>query len=365
MFKSMVITIFAGLALLASLPLTATMVNAGGDEPPALPAARAGTSSGSGGGTAAASDGDGESARERTQRIWAGLWNGANLNTSATLDDGPDAGTGRTTTPRRTATPKATISTEPSDRYIALGDSVAAGAGLPRLADGTYRDRSCKRSAESYPYLVAQARGLELVHAACSGAKATNLFLFQGLSGQPNPSRQISYIFAGGRPELVTVTAGANDIYWREAIYRCYTGGCGPDARNRRITDSDATRVLREGVDKKYETFFNELELRSNGRPPRVVVTGYYNPVSRACLSQVPQLSAGELQWITDQVAALNRTLEDVTRERPYARFAPVDFRGHDVCSADSWIIPPGQPDRLHPNAAGQRAIADAVLRAL
>jgi hypothetical protein len=72
--------------------------------------------------------------------------------------------------------PFATDATEVSSggRYAALGDSVAAGAGLT----GSTADLPCGRSTEAYPTQVAAAVGMTLQHVACGGAKAD-----EGLDG--------------------------------------------------------------------------------------------------------------------------------------------------------------------------------------
>jgi lysophospholipase L1-like esterase len=363
--KTAIITFVAGILFVASLPLGASIVSAEGSPDVSNSAA--------------------ESLPEATKRIWAGLWAGANLNVDDRQPDPRDTrktgatgtytnGNGSSSSPNGTARQPAP---RPAGyRYVALGDSIAAGAGLPLPANASANDRTCKRSPEAYPAIVAQTRSLPVIHVACSGAKATNLLLWQGIRDQPNPSRQISYIFAGGTPELVTITAGANDMYWSEFMLKCYRQGpsCGPETLSRRGAsgtdyDTRTTDYLLGLLRGKWELFFTELEVRSGGRPPTVVVTGYYDPFSPQCLSLAPdRVTQAELDWASGRIDALNRTLETAVSGRPYVRFAPVDFTGHDVCSGDSWLQ--GIDTRngnapIHPTAEGQRAIADAVLRTL
>src|SRR6266545_1623337 len=54
-------------------------------------------------------------------------------------------------------------------RYVALGDSVAAGAGLP-LKDNLPESRACGRAAQAYPYAVGTALNLPVEQFACGGA---------------------------------------------------------------------------------------------------------------------------------------------------------------------------------------------------
>jgi len=338
--KTALITFVSGLLFVASLPLSATLVSAQGT-------------------------GDSRS-------VWSGLWSGANLNLDRYLEHRQPS-----TAPAGTAaSPPAQAVQTLTNRYVAMGDSVAAGAGLPLVAAPTSYDTACKRSPESYPYIVAQAQGLELVHVACSGAKATNLLLWQGIRDQPNPSRQISYIFAGGTPGLVSITAGANDMYWTEYVAKCYRTGvsCGPETRRPSSSssldyDTRSTDRLLQLLRGKWDLFFTELEIRSGGTPPTVVVTGYYDPFSPQCQDLAPdRLTQAELEWVHGRIDALNRTLQDAVASRPYARFAPVDFSGHDICSADSWVQGLDRQNGsapIHPTAEGQRVMADAVLNVL
>lgn len=84
--------------------------------------------------------------------------------------------------------------------YAALGDSIAAGAGLaPSEADD-----QCQRSTQAYGYLVAQQRNLTLLHVACGGATAGDLFTMQRVSG-PNIVPQLDTAFASGTPALITL----------------------------------------------------------------------------------------------------------------------------------------------------------------
>lgn len=266
--------------------------------------------------------------------------------------------------PATTATPN-----NQTNRYVALGDSVAAGAGLPSIPNAQPRDERCDRSSEAYPYFVAQSQALALTHVACSGATATNLLLWQGVANAPNPSRQISYIFDGGQPELVTITAGANDARWLYFINKCRTSRCGPDVRQGIFTSSrtDTTIVngLLEALQLKYDAFFAELSIRSNGTPPTVVVTGYYNPFSEQCLAAFPTVSAAELAWLQANVGALNQTIRQTVERYPNARFAAVDFSGHELCTAEPWVQGLQEPAPIHPTSQGQRVIAESILNSL
>ncbi len=353
MLKSCMITISVSLLFLASLPLSATMVQAQNTHDDVSSGAST------------------ESISEASRRIWNGLWNGANLSVSETAQQSARRQPASSTS---TVTPAAILPGQPgpsNGRYVAMGDSVAAGLGLP-LTGGTIatsRDRQCGRSTQAYPYAVAEARQLQLIHVACSGATAGDLITRQGVSG-PNISRQISNVFAGGQPELITVTAGANDSQWSRFIYKCYRLTCGTG------TDTTVANGALALLQTKLIAFFTELELRSESQPPTVVMTGYYNPLSERCnttttnggtasSNRAQRLTAAELAWIQANADALNQTIKQVVSLYPFARFAPVDFKGHDICSADPWVQGLTDKAPIHPTAQGQRVLADSVLNTL
>jgi lysophospholipase L1-like esterase len=193
---------------------------------------------------------------------------------------------------------------------------------------------------------------------ACSGATAGDLFTVQGVSG-PNIPAQLTTAFANGTPQLMTITAGANDIHWAAFLKKCAASTCGT------ASDSSIANIYMTVLKFKLHYALSSIQARSHGTPPTVVMTGYYNPVSAACNSIDARFTPSELAWFSGEVAALNQTIQNVSSQYSFARFAPVDFTGHDLCSADSWVQGLQDPAPIHPTAAGQAAIANAVLTKL
>jgi lysophospholipase L1-like esterase len=238
-----------------------------------------------------------------------------------------------------------------------LGDSVAAGVGLP--AASSTDDPRCGRSSQAYAYKVAQVTGLTLTHAACSGATAGDLVSKQRLDG-PNIAAQLDTAFAGGVPKVISITAGANDVHWLDIVKTCYATNCN-NANVRGGFD-----LAQYAVSAKYAAALAYIQWLSRGAtPPKVVITGYYNPVSAACASVVPQFTPGELSWMSSAVAQMNTTLRKAATGYSNVTFAPVDFTGHDICSASPWVQGQSDLTPFHPNAAGQQAMAASVTKAL
>lgn len=260
-------------------------------------------------------------------------------------------------TTRSSDTPAASSATSAqpitAGAYVALGDSVAAGAGLPRSANPTDRDRGCGRSPEAYPYQVAESVKLPLIHVACSGATARHVagpMLFS--------SPQLPSAFASGTPALITITVGANDIRWNSFLQRCYTTMCG-----RQVDTNNVDRYLGT-LRERLDTTFAKIQEDSNNIPPTVIVTGYYNPLSNQCTTLQSRVTGDELSWLSAQLDKLNQTLVNASMQYSFVRFAPVDFSGHDICSTQPWVQGLNAAAPFHPTAQGQTAIAEAVLRA-
>src|SRR5688572_14050558 len=73
----------------------------------------------------------------------------------------------------------------PINSYVALGDSVASGAGLPFNSSDPDAVK-CQRSDHTYPFVVTRSIGIALGHKACGGAKITEgLLKSQNAQGTP------------------------------------------------------------------------------------------------------------------------------------------------------------------------------------
>ncbi|MBX6333958.1 SGNH/GDSL hydrolase family protein [Candidatus Saccharibacteria bacterium] len=283
--------------------------------------------------------------------IAAGLCLGASLDFSA-------ASAARCVRQTRPSTNTASRTATTADRevprfqYAALGDSVASGNGLPEgnnLGDGV-----CDRSTESYPYYIAAALDVSFIHVACRGATMQNMLVSQSVIG-PNPAPQLNSAFAAGTPELITITAGANDARWQTVLLRCLRGACGTNSDARTLQTAFAS------LQNESQAALNEIAERSSGRAPQVILTGYYNPIA-SCAGVHPRVTDDELAWISDQLDNLNATLAAVAAEYSFATFVPINFTGHDLCSADPWVQDTDDPAPLHPTATGQQAIAQTIL---
>jgi lysophospholipase L1-like esterase len=228
---------------------------------------------------------------------------------------------------------------ETANTYVALGDSVAAGLGLSGSTGG------CGRTAQAYPTIVAEQRSLSLVHAACSGATTTDVL-----------NSQLDMAFANGTPQLITITVGANDAHWLQLLRLCYAAKCD-NAVTARLTSSLLSRA-----GSNMRAIFDQIQSRSNGRPPEVIVTGYYNPVSQGCKDKQSRLTNNEIDFIDAQRSNLNQTIRNAAAGFTFVKYASVDFTGHGLCSTQPWAQGLSAPAPLHPTATGQQQYAAAIL---
>lgn len=304
--------------------------------------------------------------------IMSALWQGFNMTTGTnqTCDPGTyplsGAGTaGQTPQTRSQTSPQNPPQTPQSNgnrpsanvvggvQYVALGDSVAAGLGLPRQSGG---NSACKVSYQAYPGYVASALGIPYSNVACSGATIGDLVTEQHLNNtSADVAPQLDAAFANGTPSFMTLTAGANDVQWQTFVRKCYSGNCGS------ATDQAAATTLVRAMQLKLNYALQSIARRSNGATPTVLITGYYRPFAANCPGQ-SSITAPEMQWLNAQTDALNYALASTARNYSFVRFVPVDFSGHELCSANPWIQGINDSAPAHPTAQGQWAIAQAVL---
>lgn len=257
-----------------------------------------------------------------------------------------------------------------SPKYVALGDSVAAGAGLPLSYNASSEDVLCARSSAAYPYLLAAKLNTSVTNLACSGAKVSDgLYDSQVVNGT-SLTPQLEQAFAGGNPELITMTIGANDVQWTSFIGKCYVSTCGT------TRDSLLAGIYDTSLQGKLlYTLHRIKDLSGSHTPPQVLISGYYNPItSTGCLGS-DVVTPNELTWINKQTSNLNRAISQVVTgtskvsslfkgNYTFAKFVPVDFSNHGLCSSNPWVQSLTASAPLHPTAAGQAQFANEFYRA-
>lgn len=291
----------------------------------------------------------------------------------------------------------------PVRRYVALGDSVAAGEGLNYGWEwmgggpgGGYwkRDSSsepawnnptpaCHRSLGAFPWDVMLRLGLTgegFRHFACTGATAWDGVLTRrqqsgndeppqlGRSGG-DPGDAPNAAYDAANPDLVSVTLGADDVRFADFVGECYLkSGNTVEAKLADCDDEYNKAVAGHFLDKQRESLATVLdEIRDRGlaagKVPLVALTTYYDPFPKRYPSSPKDcrdisifqndvfalLSSDEVDFLRDGLFRLNDNIRTVARSYPNVVVVepPQEFDEHRFCSEEGpWVHGPSL--RLH-----------------
>lgn len=300
------------------------------------------------------------------RRALTGLLGLALLTGCSSATTSPSGGTGSSATATRAAQEAARPAV---GSYVALGDSYTSGLGI---APQTGEPAGCYRSAVNYPALVAKELGVaEFTDVSCSSATTADLTAAQRIPGGANPP-QLDALSAG--TSLVTVGIGGNDVGFMEVLARCAVAGrVGSDCRSG-FTGSDgkdqvARRIATAG--ERLDAVLAEAKRRAPAA--RVLVVGYPGlfPADPAgCAGTLGRgVAAADVGYLAEKADELNAELRR-RAEAAGARYVDTVSAGHDMCAgaAARWVEPPVPAAGLaaiHPNAAGERGMAAAVLASI
>jgi lysophospholipase L1-like esterase len=250
-------------------------------------------------------------------------------------------------------------------RYVALGDSYTSA---PRTGVRVGEPAGCDRSENNYPHLVdAGIEPAEFVDVSCSGATTANLTGPQYTSDGTNPP-QLDAVTPD--TTLVTVGIGGNDVGFIGLVQQCATTDRTASPCRVRLTAGGRDQ-LAERVSATAPGIADVLT-RIHAKAPRarIVVVGYPTalPDGAGCWPFLP-LGPDDVAYLRGAVTRLNEMLaaQAKAHQAGYADTA-TPTKGHDMCAkaATKWVedlVPSSPALALHPNAKGEGAMADAVLR--
>lgn len=232
-------------------------------------------------------------------------------------------------------------------KYIALGDSFAAGQGA-----GPYLD-NCYRSENTYAELAADAKGIKLIrNAACSG-KTTQEVVDTQL-GQLNRST-----------ELVTITAGGNNLRVGDLFRYCSAAPFDPRAVPGCVAATAFARDQITSGNLVRDVASLVRSVRAAAPNARIVLTGYPDLYDPAGLDPADPLAPLILN-AAFLVAGLNASIATAA-QGPGVEYVDVRtaFAGHGIGSEAPWInydpLNPLAPEGFHPTAAGYKAYYAAL----
>ena len=258
---------------------------------------------------------------------------------------------------------------------VALGDSYTAGTG----AGGWAWTFPCIQTPGGYVDVLAGNPIIRKTgNAACHGA-LVDAPTPPEQGSVPSVMMQITELTTSGalsgETELVTLTAGANDVGVNTALFACATGSnlaCMDAVR----TSTHELFMLKPVLTEAYRA------IHQAAPRARIAVLGYaplFDP-ARSFLG----MSAENMQLVNYGAFALNRAIGEAAADanskyQANAKFVDVTarFTGHEANSAEPWIYfsqtpiigpdgnPTPDPRNFHPNAAGHQQYAAAVKAAV
>ena len=249
-----------------------------------------------------------------------------------------------------------------SVRYVHLGDSYAAGAGV-QPEDPSSVAFDCGRSSNNYAQIVARRRGFHLTDVSCGGADTDDLFSAQKKGMRP----QLDALDAD--VDLVTISIGGNDGVFGTAMVRCLAEGISTGLRGAPCAHRQGRSLMN-----RIQTFTRPrlsralAEVRARAPEASVIVVGYpWITPSRAVVCPTIPVASGDIRFLHRRPASLKDTIAAVAAEVG-ARFVDLSAEsdGRDACrpARVRWVEPfiTDFAAPVHPNARGQRAMAAAVL---
>ena len=243
-------------------------------------------------------------------------------------------------------------------QVVVMGDSTAAGLGLPGLAHAGKLEKACHRSREAYAADLAAVNHWKVLNLACSGATIPAGILGPQQTGHVTAPAQLAQARKATHASVVIVSIGANDVGWSGLLRLC---AVATSCANRASTVYFQQQLAR--FTSHYYQLLEQLATLSSH--PRVLINLYYDPfdTKSTCLGR-KGLDAAKEESVLSLLSALNGVLAKGAQAAGQISVQP-DFSGHALCDAGLYVQGIKDPAPFHPTAAGQLAIALADERAL
>jgi GDSL-like Lipase/Acylhydrolase family len=242
---------------------------------------------------------------------------------------------------------------------VVIGDSTAAAVGNPRPAGASALDKACGRSSEAYADDLAVVNNWNVLNLACSGATVQNgLIGVQVLrNGQVAPSQLVEAQRAT-HAKVIIVSVGADDVEWSIMTRLCVAS----TVCNDKVSAAYFSKLTGDFT-RSYYQLLGDLDALPG--QPAVVINEYYSPFGSdiGCLARYG-INAAKKKVLLSRLGQLNAVLAQGAQTFGFGVTDP-PFAGHELCTGDPYVQGPGDPDPLHPTAAGELAIALADEQAL
>ena len=274
-------------------------------------------------------------------------------------------------------------------QWTAIGDSYATGVGV---GDNLEWAR-CVRYSDAYPLLMnvdkrmpGSKDGRRIWNCACSGASSQDILNTQ-FRDKPGSDTIYGARPEFGAPQIVTLTAGGDDIQFLNLIWYCvYELTPFPWSKSCSDQIKDSTSILR---DDKWKNTFDALVKTalykgylSAGPGFKLFVTGYpqfFNEETTQCNNATfsywpiphPSYLTQDLRKQLNNLAKeLNDRIKAVVAQIPGVEYVPIDdrFKGHRYCEEGVTEPDPNNPKvwffHLYTMGNGRNEALDRLLMA-
>jgi lysophospholipase L1-like esterase len=258
-----------------------------------------------------------------------------------------------------TAEPAPVGRPQPGVQAVVIGDSTASGYGLPWGPNPSDLDKVCGRSPDAYANDLAAANNWNVLNLACGSATIMNGLLGpQVLSDGELAPPQFPQAEAATHAKLIIVSVGADDLSWSVMTRLC----AASQVCNDKVSAAYFGQLLGKFTRNYYQLLTDLANLPGH---PAVLINEYYSPFgsSLGCLSQYAMTPA-KVKVLLSRLGQLNNVLAQGAAQFGFGIAHP-QFTGHELCTADPYVQGPHDQAPLHPNAAGQLAIALADEQAM
>jgi lysophospholipase L1-like esterase len=253
--------------------------------------------------------------------------------------------------------------------YVALGDSYSSGEGAP-----PYLPNGCDQSSASWVNVFAQGLRLPVVNDACTGATTADV-ISQG---------QLDSL--GTATQLVTITAGGDDLGFGPVLRSCVTGeGCVGSVLQSCVTGGSCTglNIPQNTLDALRATLHGLYQQIVAWAPNATLLVPSYPdiwpPNNQPCAPETGLLGSAQIQDLHTDTALLNQTIQSATYGVPRTYYIDSNtdpltntpaWTGVDVCASSQAKQFNGLMDLagmsistvFHPNAVGYTHWASIML---
>ncbi|WP_246097733.1 SGNH/GDSL hydrolase family protein [Rhodococcus spelaei] len=254
----------------------------------------------------------------------------------------------------------------PGLEYVNLGDSFSAGSGVSPIIPS--QPLPCWQSGANFSHIVAAELGYRLTDVSCGGAKTDDFYRAQ----YPGTRPQLEALTP--TTELVTLMIGGNNNdTFAGAMASCigamvlHPGAFDPC---RAQYGNSLTAPI---LTKTYPALVTALhDIHAKSPRARVLIAGYplLLPASGSCAPQMP-IAEGDVGYLRDLQTTLNDAVKRAAEatDSTYVDMAQAS-EGRDGCKpVGQRLVEPmifaNQPVPVHPNADGERALANQVMAAI